>query len=66
MAATYDDSYTMRANSKEVQKFKRHCSKKLRIPHQEVIREVMSAIVEGRVTITKPKEQNEALGALYK
>lgn len=66
MAATYDDSYTMRANSKEVQKFKRHCAKKLKLPHQEVTREVMKAIVEGRVTITRSDDHNEALGVLYK
>lgn len=55
----------MRAHSKEVTKFKRHC-KKLGIPHQDVTREVMKAIVEGRFTIIKTETQTQALGALYK
>ena len=64
--AKLDSSFTMRANGDEVATFKHHCNFKLKIPHQDVVREVMKAIVENRFTITKPEEQTEALGALYK
>jgi len=61
-----DDTYSMRVNKKEAQSFRKHCTTKLGIPHQDITREMHKALVEGRLTITRPEEHREALEALYK
>lgn len=61
----YNCFYGMRANKNEVAKFKKFCKIKLDMPHQDVTREMMNALIDGRLTITRSDKQTEAIGALY-
>jgi len=60
-----DDRYDMRIDGKEKKDFIEHCTSKLKRPHQDMMREMMVALVEGRLTITRPEEQTQAHGELY-
>ena len=50
-------TYGVRVNDKAVEKFKKHCEKKLKRDHTDITREMMTALVEGRLTITPAEGQ---------
>lgn len=60
-----DFTITIRCNEKKLNIFKFWC-KKANKEYQDVLREVIEAGPEGRMTITPKKEQLKALKELYK
>lgn len=50
---------TVRVEQEELDKFKQYCSDKLGRPHSQVVRELMTAIVEGRLKITPSDKMKE-------
>ena len=62
---TLDGSYGIRVNKKSKTKFMKHCKKTLSRPHQEVVREMMTALVEGRLKITPTDDQKASQETLY-
>lgn len=53
---------TVRVDSSELERFKQHCSEKLNRKNSDVIREMITALCDGRLTI-KP---TEAMKGMYK
>lgn len=62
---SYDGTMMVRIRSSQLSKFKKHCSTKLGRPYQEVMREMINAFNDGRLTITPTEEQKQSHGELY-
>ena len=66
MANEYlDDSLVVRCNSKILKKFKKKAEQITGKPYPLVVRDIMGALNDNRLTITPTKEQ-KAHGELYK
>ena len=50
---------------KDLDRFKSHCQKKLLRPYQEVLKEMMTALVDSRLHITPTEDQKNSTGDLY-
>lgn len=61
----FDDNLTVRVNSKVLSKFKKKCVKVSGKTYPMVVREIMAALIDGRLHITPTKEQKNH-GELYK
>jgi len=62
---SFDMILTIRCNLDKLKLFREWC-KKANIEYQDLIREVMEAAPEGRLTIKPSKAQKRALNKLYK
>lgn len=61
----YDDKLSVRVRSNDLTSFKEHCRTKLLRNYQDVLREVITAINEGRCTITPTKDQQQSMKEIY-
>ena len=61
-----DDNLTVRVNSTVLEKFKDNAQRISGKPYPLLVREIMTALNEGRLRITPTKEQKKSLGELYK
>lgn len=60
----YDFTFTVRCNTEKLNSFKKWC-KKANKEYQGVIREVMEAAPEGRLSIKQSEEHKKTLEELY-
>jgi len=61
----FDATLTVRCNQESLYDFKTHCSENLGRDYQSMVREMMTALNEGRLHIVRTKNQKEAIGELY-
>lgn len=50
---------TVRVEQEKMNEFKQYCSEKLKRHHAQVVRELMTAVVEDRLKITTSDEMKE-------
>ena len=65
MDGTLDSTLMVRLDTEQLQRFKRNCLADLKRPYQEVLREMIEAMNDGRLTIKPTKEQKNAQRKLY-
>lgn len=53
---------TVRIKQSDLNTFKKHCSEELNRRHSDVVREMMTALIEGRLKI----EATDAMKGMYK
>ena len=62
---SYDFTFTVRCNAEKLEGFKTWC-KKAGKEYQDLLREVMDAAPEGRLSIKPNREQKKTMEELYK
>lgn len=62
---TLDDTMQFRCRREEKRDFVNHCRLKLKRPAQDVMREIMVALPDGRLSIKPTDEQKQATKELY-
>ena len=60
-----DSTLLVRLDTDQLEQFKHNCQANLKRPYQEVIREMVEALNEDRLTINPTKEQKKAQRNLY-
>lgn len=57
--------FGVRTNEEDLSEFKEYCDKHLKIEPSELVREMMSAVVDGRLRMKKGNQPENAMEQLY-
>ena len=62
---TLNDTLTVRMSSKQLARFKKYCESKLKRPYQQMTREMIDALIDGRLRIQLTDTQKKTQEEIY-